>query len=122
MDYLRSICSYNLLLLLALATDCCIVGNLSMCHIDKFVEELVGTVQISVKSVFCKVLNDSTIANDSLSCEEVYEHIATSVEVSATPSGFMQLQEAISEVRLDACSTPDKFKITADCIYYVLLC
>ena len=97
MDYLRSVCSYNLLSLLALVTGYCIVGSLSMCPTDE-------TVQISVKSVFCKVLNYSTITNDSLSCEEIYEYIATSVEVSATPSGFVQLRKAISEViaaRLD---------------------
>ena len=123
MNCLMSLCSYNLLLLLALVIGCCIVESLSTCPADKFVEERVKeveAVQASVRSVFSKVLNDSTIANDSLSSEEVYEHIATSVEVSATPSGFVQFQEAISEViaaKLDACSTTDKSKITTDYIF-----
>ena len=122
MDCLRCECNYNLLILLVLATGCSIVGSLSTCPAHKFVEERVKeveAVQASVRSVFSKVLNDSNIANDSLSSEKVYEHIATSVKISATPNGLVQFQEAISEViaaKLDACSTTNKSKITTDYI------
>ena len=115
MDCLRCVCR---LILLALATGCSIVGSLSTCPTHKFVEERVKeveSVQTSVRNVFSKVLNDSTIANDSLSSEEMYEHIATSVKISATSNGLVQFQEAISEViaaKLDACSTTNKSKIT----------
>ena len=112
---------YNLLLL-ASVTVFSIVAGLPTCPTESFIEErveAVEAVQTSVRNVFSKVLNDSTIANDSLSSEEVYEHIATSVGVSATPSGFVQFQEAVSEVivaRLDACSKIDESKITTEYI------
>ena len=118
---LRCIFSYNLLLL-ALVMGLSIVAGLPTCPTDKFIEErveAVEAVQTSVRNVFSKVLNDSTIANDSLSSEEVYEHIATNVGLSATPSGFVQFQEAVSEVivaKLDACSKIDKSEITTDYI------
>ena len=107
------------LLLSALLTSFSIVVGLSTCPTKEFLEdriEAVETVKTSVRSVFSKVLNDSTIANASLSSEEVYEHIATSIGVSATPSGFAQFQEAVSEItvaKLDACSTTDESKITS---------
>ena len=113
--------SYNLLLL-ALVMGLSIVAGLPTCPTDRFIEErveAVEAVQISVRNVFSKVLNDSTIANDSLSSEEVYEHIATNVGLSATPSGFAKFQEAVSEVivaKLDACSKIDKSEITTDYI------
>lgn len=122
MDYLKYTCSYNLLLLALVAGSYSIVAGLSTCPTDKFIEErteAVKAVKTSVRSVFSKVLNDSTIKNDSLSSMEVYEHIATSVGVTITPSGFAQFQEAISEVtvaKIDACSTIDKSKITTDYI------
>ena len=72
----------------------------------------VKAVQKSVRSVFSNALNDSTIANASLSSEEVYKHIATRVGVFATPSGFVRFKEAISEVavaKLDACSSTKNY-------------
>lgn len=118
MDYLRCVSSFSLLLLLV--ASCSTVAGMSTCPSDEFVEERVEeakSVQASVRSVFSKVLNDSTIANDSLSSMEVYEHIATSVGIPATPTGFVQFQEAISEVtvaKVDACSTIDESNITKD--------
>ena len=113
--------SYNLLPL-GLVIGFSIVAGLPTCPTDSFIEErveAVEAVQTSVRNVFSKVLNDSTIANDSLSSEEVYEHITTKVGVSATPTGFVQFQEAVSEVivaKLDACSKIDESKITTDYI------
>ena len=112
------------LLLLALVTGYNIVEGLSTCPINKVIEEraeAAEAVQASVRSVFSKVLNDSTVANDSLSDMEVYEHIAATVGVPATPSGFARFQEAISEVtvaKIDACSTIDKSEISRD---YILM-
>ena len=119
MDYLRCICHYILLTLVA-GYGISIVASQSSCPTGKFVEQraqAVEAVQGSVRSVFSKVLNDTTITNKSLSSVEVYEHITSSVGVSATPTGFVQFQEAISEVivaKLGACLTIDKSKITAD--------
>ena len=79
--------------------------------LNKHVNE-VKRVQKSVRSVFSKVLNDSIISNASLSSEEVYERIATRVRVSATSSGFVRFQEAVSEVtvaKLDACSSTRRY-------------
>ena len=110
-------CIFSLALLLAIGFS--IVEGLSTCPTDAFIkerEEAVEAVEVSVRSVFSKVLNDSTISNASLSSEEVYEHIATSVGVSVTPSGFVRFQEAVSEVtvaKLDACATIDASKLNA---------
>jgi len=107
-----------LLLLALVAGSYGIVVGLSTCPTEKFIEErteAVEAVQTSVRSVFSKVLDDSSIKNDSLSSMEVYEHIATSVGVYITTSGFVQFQEAISEIsvaKIDACSAIDKSKIT----------
>ena len=113
--------SYNLLLL-ASVTVFSMVAGLPTCPTESFIEERVEAVEevrASVRNVFSKALNDSTIANDSLSSEEVYEHIATSVGLSPTPSGFVQFQEAVSEVivaKLDACSKIDESNITTEYI------
>ena len=110
---------YNLLLLASVTIFSVLaVTGLPTCPTESFIEEqeeAVKAVQTSVRNVFSKVLNDSTIANDSLSSEEVYEHITTSVGLSATPSGFVQFQEAVSEVavaKFDACSKIDESRIT----------
>ena len=119
MGCLKCVCSYSLLLLIFLVGFNIVAGS-TTCPTGEFIEEraeVVETVQASVKTVFSKVLNDSTIANDSLS--EVYERVATSVGLSATPTGYVQFQEAISEVivaKSDACSTIDKSKVTTDYI------
>ena len=118
---MRCVYSYCLLLL-AIAIGYSMVGGLSTCPTNKVLEEraeAAEAVQASVRSVFSKVLNDSTIANGSLSDMEVYKHIATMVGVPATSTGFVQFQEAISEVivaKIDACSTIDKSEITTDYI------
>ena len=113
----------NLLLLASVTVFSILaVTGLPTCPTESFIEEreeAVEAVQASVRNVFAKVLNDSTIANDSLSSEEVYEHITTSVGLSATPSGFVQFQEAVSEVvvaKLDACSKIDESRITTEYI------
>ena len=109
-------------LLLVLATGFSIVEGLSTCPTDAFIrerEEAGEAVEVSVRSVFSRVLNDSAISNASLSREEVYEHIATSVGVSVTPSGFVRFQEAVSEVtvaKLDACATIDASELNASYI------
>ena len=118
---MRCVYSYCLLLL-ALAIGYSMVGGLSTCPTNKVLEEraeAAEAVQASVRSVFSKVLNDSTITNGSLSDMEVYKHIATMVGVPTTSTGFVQFQEAISEVvvaKIDACLTIDKSEITTDYI------
>ena len=86
-------------LVLALVIGFCVVEGLSTCPTDAFIkeqEEAVEAVQVSVRSVFSRVLNDSTIPNVSLSSEEVYGQITTSLGVSVTPSGYVHFQEAVS--------------------------
>ena len=118
---MRCVYSYCLLLL-AIAIGYSMVGGLSTCPTNKVLEEraeAAEAVQASVRSVFSKVLNDSTITNGSLSDMEVYKHIATMVGVPTTSTGFVQFQEAISEVvvaKIDACLTIDKSEITTDYI------
>ena len=96
------------------------VASLSTCPSKETVEErmaAVATVQGNVRSVFSRVLNDSDIANSSLTNMEVYERIATSIGVTATPSGFVQFQEAISEIAaatFDACSAPEESRVGPD--------
>ena len=97
-----------------------IVVGLPTCPSEEFVEEwmkAVATVQGTIQSVFSRVLNDSAIVNSSLTNMEVYEHIATSIGVTATPSGFVQFQEAISEIAaatFDACSAPEESRVGPD--------
>ena len=97
-----------------------IVAGLSTCPSEEVVEErmeAVATVQGTVRDVFSRVLNDSAIANSSLTNMEVYESIATSIGVTATPSGFVQFQEAISEIAaatFGACTAPDESRVGPD--------
>ena len=97
-----------------------IVTGLSSCPSEKSVEkrmEAVKTVQGAVRSVFSRVLNSSAITNSSLTNMEVYEHIAISIGVTSTPSGFVQFQEAISEIAaatFDACSAPEESRVGPD--------
>ena len=97
-----------------------IVASLSTCPSKETVGErmeAVATVQGTVRSTFSRVLNDSAIANSSLTNMEVYEHIASSIGVTTTPSGFVQFQEAISEIAaatFDACSAPEESRIGPD--------
>ena len=118
---MKCVCSYQLLLL-ALVTGYCIVGSISTCPTERLIEEraeAAEVMQASVRSVFSTALNDSTIANGSLSDMEVYERIAAMVGVTATTSGFVQFQEAINDItaaKIVACSTIDESEITADYI------
>ena len=118
---MKCVHSYQLLLL-ALVTGYCTVGSLSTCPTDRLLEErakAAEVMQASVRSVFSTALNDSTIANDSLSDMEVYERIAATVGVTATTSGFVQFQEAINDItaaKIVACSIIDESEITADYI------
>ena len=101
MDFLKCI---------AILTFLGIVAGLSTCPSESFIgerTEAVEDVQESVREVFSKLLNDTGIANSSLSTMEVYKSITSKVGVTASPSGFVQFQEAISEIaaaRFDACS------------------
>ena len=118
---MKCVHSYQLLLL-ALVTGYCTVGSLSTCPTDRLLEEraeAAEVMQASVRSVFSTALNDSTIANDSLSDMEVYKRIAATVGVTATTSGFVQFQEAINDItaaKIVACSIIDESEITADYI------
>ncbi|XP_065896362.1 uncharacterized protein [Dysidea avara] len=97
-----------------------IVVGLPTCPLEEFVEEwmkAVATVQETIRSVFSRVLNDSAIVNSFLTNMEVYEHIATSIGVTATPFGFVQFQEAISEIAaatFDACSASEESRVGPD--------
>lgn len=90
----------------------CIVGlasGSSSCP-NKYVEDWMETtevVQMSVRHIFARVLNDSTIRNDSLSNEKVYKLVATIFGVPATSDGFSHFQEAMVEIiaaKLAVCS------------------
>ena len=76
----------------------------------RYVEDWMETtevVQMSVRRIFARVLNDSTIRNDSLSNEEVYKLVAAIFGVPATSNGFNHFQEAMVEItvaKLAACS------------------
>ena len=77
--------------------------------------EAVESVKESTREVFSKILNDTSIANSSLSTMEVYEHITSKAGVTASRSGFVKFEEAISEIaaaRFDACSASGKSKVT----------
>lgn len=84
---------------------------------NEFVEdwmETTKTVQASMRRIFSRVLNDSTIANDSLSNEDVYKLTATILDVPATSDGYDHFQEAIIEIivaKLATCSGSKDDKI-----------
>ena len=74
-------------------------------------------VQASVRRIFSRVLNDSTIANDALSNGEVYKLVATILGVSVTSDGFNHFQEAIIEIivaKLSACSGAKRDQLGVD--------
>ena len=96
-----------------------LASSSSVCP-NKFVEDCMETneaVQVSVRRIFSRVLNNSTIANDALSNEEVYKLVATILGVSATSDGFNHFQEAIIEIivaKLAACSGSKKDQLRVD--------
>lgn len=87
---------------------------------NKYVEDWMETtkvVETSVRRVFSRVLNDSTIVNDSLSNEEVYKLIAAILGVPITSDGFSHFQEAIIEItvaKLSACSGSERDRVGVD--------
>ena len=90
--------------------------GIPMCPSEEFVEERMAateTVVESVKSVFSDVLSSS---DTSLTSMEVYEHVATSVDSPVSTEGFVQFQEAVSEIAAathDACSAPEDSRVQA---------
>ena len=100
----------------------CIVGLASgsfSCP-KKYVEDWMETtkvVQASVRRIFSRVLNDSTIRNDSLSNEEVYKLIASVFGVPVTSDGLSHFQEAMVEIivaKLAACSGSVRDQVAMD--------
>jgi len=88
-----------------------IVVSLSTCPSEDLVREqmeVAATIQGSIQSVFSKVLDNPAIADSFLTNMKVYEQIAISIGVTATPSGFVLFQEAISEIAAAACSAPEE--------------
>ena len=82
--------------------------------------EATETVRESIHIIFSSVLNDSSGTvrrNDSLTDMEVYERIATSLNATVTPEGFVKFEEAISEIAAStyaACSAPEESRVQAD--------
>ena len=109
MDFLKCI---------AILTLVGIVAGLPSCPSEEFVGERMEateSVQASVRDVFSRLLNDTVIANSSLSTMQLYERISSEVGVTASSSGFVRFQEAISEItaaRFDACSTSGHLTVT----------
>ena len=110
--------------------SCCIIilvllevgGGFSVCPSEEMVEERMEateTVRESIVVIFSKVLNNSssTEGNSTLTNMQVYEHIATSVNATVSPSGFVNFEEAISEIAaatFAACSGPEESRVTPD--------
>ena len=81
--------------------------------------EATETVRESIHIIFASVLNDSssTGPNNSLTDMEVYERIATTVNATVTPEGFVKFEEAISEIAAStyaACSAPEESRVQAE--------
>ena len=91
-----------------------IVAGQSSCPSEEFVEdrmEAAEMVEQSVRMVFSRLLNDSTIADGSLSTMEAYERIGAVVGVTTSTNGFVLFQEAVNEIAaatFDACSAPGR--------------
>ena len=111
---------------------CCIIifvlldvgTGFSVCPSEDMVEERMEateTVRESIIIIFSNVLNNSsansTEGNSSLTNMEVYERIATSVNATASPSGFVKFEEAVSEISAAtyaACSGPEESRVRPD--------
>ena len=77
-----------------------LTSSSSLCS-DKFAEDWMeanAAVQASVRRIFSRVLNDSTIANDSLSSEEVYNLAAAKLGIPVSSNGFNRFQETTIEI------------------------
>ena len=108
---------------------CCIIilvlfdvgAGFSACPSDDMVEERMEateTVRESIIIIFSNVLNTSSVngtgGNSSLTNMEVYERIATSVNATVSPSGFVRFEEAVSEIAAatySACSGPEESRV-----------
>ena len=97
--------------------------GLSVCPSEEVVEERMeatDTVRESVTIIFSSILNDDssgTGENGSLTNMEVYEDIATSLNTTVTPDGFVKFEEAISEIAAAtyaACSLPEGLRVQGD--------
>lgn len=110
---------------------CCIIilvlldvgAGFSVCPSDDMVEERMEateTVRESIIVIFSNVLNtsvNSTGGNSSLTNMDVYERIATSVNATVSPSGFVRFEEAVSEIAAatySACSGPEESRVQPD--------
>ena len=91
-----------------------IVAGQTTCPSEEFVEdrmEATEMVEQSVRMVFSRLLNDTTIANGSLTTMEAYEHIGAIVGATTSTNGFVFFQEAVNEIAaatFDACSAPGR--------------
>ena len=110
--------------------SCCIVilvllgitAGSSVCPSEEVIierMEATETVKESIQIIFSSVLYNSsgTETNSSLTDMEVYERIATSLNATVTPEGFVKFEEAISEIAAStyaACSTPEESRVQAD--------
>ena len=96
-------------------------AGLSVCPSEEVVTERMEateTVRESVSIIFSTVLNSSsTGTNGSLTDNEVYERIATFVNATVSPEGFVRFEEAISEIAAAtyaACSAPEEPTVHVD--------
>jgi len=93
-----------------------VVAGVPVCPSKEFVEERMAateTVVESVKSVFSDTLSSSDV---SLTSMEIYERVATSVDSPVSTEGFVDFQEAVSEIAAathDACSAPEDSRVKA---------
>ena len=100
-----------------------ITASSSVCPSEEEITERMEateTARESIHIIFSSVLNDSSGTvrrNNSLTDMEVYERIATSLNATVTPEGFVKFEEAISEIAAStyaACSAPEKSRVQAD--------
>ena len=96
-------------------------AGLSVCPSEEVLTERMEateTVRESISIIFSSVLgSSSTETNGSLTDMEVYERIATSVNATVTPEGFVRFQEAISEIAAAtyaACSASEEPTVHVD--------
>ena len=116
-DNSMSLLKYCIAVLLLVA----VVAGILTCPSEKFVEDrkaATETVVESVKSTFSDVLSDldSTDTSSSLTGMEVYEAIAESLDSPVSTEGFVEFQEALSEIAAathDACSASEDARVQA---------
>ena len=97
-------------------------AGLSVCPSEEVVKERMeatDTVREAVVTIFSSILDDSssTEGNISLTNAEIYENVATSLDTTVTPDGFVKFEEAISEIAAAtyaACSLPEGLRVQGD--------